>query len=101
MAVVNNKSGMPKFEPVEVSFQSRITAVCAGDDENEDCFYVGDEEGNVFVLNNEGEVIASRKMPEETAGAIVMIMNIKLDSRDGTFLTLSLQAVFSNIFSQF
>ena len=76
MAVVNNKSGMPKFEPVEVSFQCKITAVCADDDENEDYFYVGDEEGNVFVLNNEGGIIASRKMPEETAGAVLMIMNI-------------------------
>ena len=71
MAVVY-KTGTPIFEPVEVS-ESKITAVCADDDE--DYFYIGDEEGNVYALNNEGEVLASSQMPEETAGAVLMIMS--------------------------
>ena len=72
MAVVY-KTGTPIFEPVEVS-ESKITAVCADDDE--DYFYIGDEEGNIYTLNNEGEVLASSQMPEETAGAVLLILNI-------------------------
>ena len=71
MAVVY-KTGMPKFQPVEVS-GSKITAVCADDDE--DYFYIGDEEGKVYALDNKGEVLGSMKMPRETADDILMIMN--------------------------
>ena len=63
---------MPKFQDVEVS-GCKITAVCADDDA--DYFYIGDEEGNLFVLDKKGETVNKGKMPDEVAGAVLVIMN--------------------------
>lgn len=63
---------MPKFQDVEVS-GSKITAVCADDDD--DYFYIGDEEGNLFVLDKKGETVNTSKMPDGVSGAVLVIMN--------------------------
>ena len=72
MDVVYAKNGMPKFQDVEVS-GCKITAVCA--DYDADYFYIGDEEGNLFVLDKKGETVKTRKMPNEVAGAVLAIFN--------------------------
>ena len=67
------KTGMPAFNPIAVS-ENKITAVCADDDE--DYFYVGDQEGNLFTVNKKGEVLATSKMPGEITGAVLAIITI-------------------------
>jgi len=75
VAVVYNETGMPAFNPIAVPVsENKITAVCA--DDNEDYFYVGDQEGSLFTLNKKGKVLATSKMPGNIAGAVLSIGTI-------------------------
>ena len=93
MAAVYAKNGATAFK-TQVC-ENKITAVCA--DETMDYFYVGDDQGNLYVLNKKGEILQNGSMPEEVSGAVLVIGYIPTEDPAFSAYTSKGNTVFRNV----